>query len=139
MVRDNFSIRSVLRLSLLPYTQRLSPALYCTIPNIVCFCSSIYFVILIFSLWPVHILVYSCQVLSFQHLRKRVNPCEKLSQPCTAPLPTSFASAVGSSIYFVILIFSLWPVHILVYSCQVLHTNQRKFSSFSISRKGQSL
>ena len=28
MVRDNFSIRSVLRLSLLPYTQRLSPALY---------------------------------------------------------------------------------------------------------------
>ena len=45
------------------HTQRLPPALYCTIPNIVCFCSSIYFVILIFSLWPVHILVYSCQVL----------------------------------------------------------------------------
>ena len=58
---------------------------------------------------------------------------QRLSQPCTAPLPTSFASAVGSSIYFVILIFSLWPVHILVYSCQVLRTDQKKFSSSSIS------
>ena len=66
----------------LPYPKTI-PALYCTIPNIVCFCSNTYFVILIFSLWPVHILVYSCQVLrtdqkkfSSSSISGNVNPCE---------------------------------------------------------------
>ena len=65
----------------LPYPKTI-PALYCTIPNIVCFCSNTYFVILIFSLWPVHILVYSCQVLrtdqkkfSSSSISGNVNPC----------------------------------------------------------------
>ena len=126
----------------LPYPKTI-PALYCTIPNIVCFCSSIYFVILIFSLWPVHILVYSCQVLrtdqkkfSSSSISGNVNPCEG----CHSYF---ILNHLPSCLYWVLETLStfgirIWPSEEPGVLCLSLYDNNSPQRSYAIASSYQS-